>query len=81
MSKPLELIKVDDLTTCDSTAQMITKARNDGVVLDFDRFNATKPCPIGEKSACCKHCAMGPCRMKLQFLAGQENPRGHCVGS
>jgi len=65
MSKPLELIKVEDLTTCDSTAQMITKARNDGVVLDFDRFNATKPCPIGEKSACCKHCAMGPCRMNV----------------
>ncbi len=65
MAKPLELIKVEDLTTCDSTAQMITKARNDGAVLDFDRFHATKPCPIGENSACCKNCAMGPCRMNV----------------
>jgi carbon-monoxide dehydrogenase catalytic subunit len=65
MAKPLELIKVEDLTICESTAQMITKARQDGVVLDVDRFHATKPCPIGEKAACCKHCAMGPCRMNV----------------
>jgi carbon-monoxide dehydrogenase catalytic subunit len=65
MAKPLELINVKDLTICESTAQMITKARNDGVELFFDRIQATKPCPIGEKSACCKHCAMGPCRMNV----------------
>jgi len=65
MAKPLELIKVEDLTICDSTAQMITKARNDGVELFFDRANAMKACPIGEQSACCKHCAMGPCRMNV----------------
>lgn len=63
MAKPLELIKVEDLTICESTAQMITKARNDGVELFFDRANAMKACPIGEQSACCKHCSMGPCRM------------------
>ena len=43
MAKPLELIKVEDLTTCDSTAQMITKARNDGAVLDFDRLVKNQP--------------------------------------
>lgn len=65
MSKTLELIKPEDLTMCESTAQMITKARVDGVELFFDRAAAMKPCPIGEQSACCKHCAMGPCRMNV----------------
>ena len=65
MAKPLELINVEDLTICESTAQMITKARTDGVELLFDRANAMKACPIGEKSACCKHCSMGPCRMNV----------------
>lgn len=65
MAKPLELIKVEDLTICESTAQMITKARQDGVELFFDRANSVKPCPIGEQAACCKHCSMGPCRMNV----------------
>ena len=63
MAKLKELMKVEEITTCESTAQMITKARRDGVELFFDRANDMKPCPIGDKSACCKHCAMGPCRM------------------
>ncbi|MGB3224547.1 MAG: anaerobic carbon-monoxide dehydrogenase catalytic subunit [Desulforhopalus sp.] len=65
MAKPLELINVRDLTICESTGQMITKARKDGVELFFDRANAMKACPIGDKSACCKHCFMGPCRMNV----------------
>jgi anaerobic carbon-monoxide dehydrogenase catalytic subunit len=63
MAKIKELMKVEDLTICDSTAQMITKARKDGVELLFDRASEMKACPIGVLSACCKHCAMGPCRM------------------
>ncbi len=63
MAKLKELIKVEDITTCESTAQMISKARRDGVELFFDRANDMKACPIGAQSACCKHCAMGPCRM------------------
>lgn len=65
MAKVKELIKVEDLTTCDSTSEMITKARKDGVELFFDRAKEMKACPIGEKSACCKHCAMGPCRLNV----------------
>ena len=63
MAKIKELMKVEDLTTCESTAQMIKKARKDGVELLFDRANDMKPCPIGALSACCKHCSMGPCRL------------------
>ncbi len=65
MSKTTEPRKPEDLTMCESTAQMITKARKDGVELFFDRADAMKPCPIGESSACCKHCSMGPCRLNV----------------
>jgi carbon-monoxide dehydrogenase catalytic subunit len=52
-----------DFTICEATAQMIAKARRDGVEIAFDRAANMKPCPIGADSACCKHCAMGPCRL------------------
>ena len=29
----------------------------------FDRAISIKPCPIGADGGCCKHCAMGPCRL------------------
>jgi carbon-monoxide dehydrogenase catalytic subunit len=64
-TKPKEaaLPPVQDLTICDSTAKMLTKARQDGVITAFDRAAAMKPCPIGADAACCKHCFMGPCRL------------------
>ena len=52
-----------DFTICEATAQMIEKARKDGVETAFDRAANMKACPIGADSACCKHCAMGPCRL------------------
>ncbi len=42
---------------------MLDKARRDGVETAFDRALSMKPCPIGADSACCKNCAMGPCRL------------------
>jgi carbon-monoxide dehydrogenase catalytic subunit len=50
-------------TTCDATAQMLAKAERDGVETAFHRAANMKPCPIGGESACCKMCAMGPCRL------------------
>ena len=63
MAKPSKIIRPEDITTCETTQQMIHKARRDGVELFFDRAEAIKPCPIGASSACCKHCSMGPCRI------------------
>jgi carbon-monoxide dehydrogenase catalytic subunit len=51
------------LTGCEATEQMLNKARRDGVETVFDRAANMKACPIGADSACCKHCAMGPCRL------------------
>jgi carbon-monoxide dehydrogenase catalytic subunit len=63
VAKKVKIIPASDLTTCDSTKQMLEKARHDGVETAFDRAVNMKACPIGEKSACCKHCFMGPCRL------------------
>jgi carbon-monoxide dehydrogenase catalytic subunit len=52
-----------DVTICENTAQMLEKAKRDGVETAFDRAANMKACPIGADSACCKHCAMGPCRL------------------
>lgn len=54
---------IKDWTICEATTQMLEKARRDGVETAFDRAANMKACPIGEKSACCKHCFMGPCRL------------------
>jgi len=59
-------IDVSDLTSCQATAQMLIKARRDGVETAFDRAIHMKPCPIGADSACCKHCSMGPCRLNTK---------------
>lgn len=62
---------VKDLTICDATAQMIEKARRDGVETAFDRAMTMKACPIGAESACCKHCFMGPCRLNSKDPYGK----------
>ena len=36
----------------------------------FDRASNIKPCPIGAEGACCKHCAMGPCRLVGKTTVG-----------
>ncbi|MCP3901940.1 MAG: carbon monoxide dehydrogenase, partial [Desulfobacteraceae bacterium] len=66
MAKDIQIqkqVKASDRTMCDATAQMLEKARKDGVIIDLDRGYDMKPCPIGAVSACCKHCYMGPCRL------------------
>lgn len=63
---PKKEVNVRDWTTCEATAQMLEKAHKDGVQTAFDRAAEIKPCPIGAKSACCKHCAMGPCRLNAK---------------
>jgi carbon-monoxide dehydrogenase catalytic subunit len=57
----------EEVTICESTTQMLRKARRDGVETAFDRAANMRACPIGEKSACCKHCAMGPCRLNAKY--------------
>jgi carbon-monoxide dehydrogenase catalytic subunit len=59
-------IDISAVTSCDATAQMLKKARRDGVETAFDRAANMRACPIGADSACCKHCFMGPCRLNAK---------------
>ncbi|MBT8351841.1 MAG: carbon monoxide dehydrogenase, partial [Deltaproteobacteria bacterium] len=70
---------ISDWTNCKSTAQMLEKARVDQVDTAFDRAAGMKPCPIGAKSACCKHCAMGPCRLNSRDPYAKEGVCGATV--
>jgi carbon-monoxide dehydrogenase catalytic subunit len=50
--------------TVDPAAQELLEiAREVGIETSFDRAEKVKPCPIGSDGACCKICAMGPCRL------------------
>ena len=72
-------INIRDLTTCDATSQMLEKAKRDGVETAFDRAVSMKACPIGADSACCKHCAMGPCRLNAKDPYGKVGVCGATI--
>jgi carbon-monoxide dehydrogenase catalytic subunit len=72
-------IDINEVTTCDATAQMLIKARKDGVETAFDRAATMKACPIGADSACCKHCAMGPCRLNAKDPYGKVGVCGATI--
>ncbi|MGD9261018.1 MAG: anaerobic carbon-monoxide dehydrogenase catalytic subunit [Desulfobacterales bacterium] len=76
---PKKEINIRDLTTCDATAQMLEKAKRDGVETAFDRAVSMKACPIGADSACCKHCAMGPCRLNAKDPYGKVGVCGATI--
>ena len=54
-----------------ATIKMIQKAQADGCETIFDRADSMKPCPIGSEGSCCKHCAMGPCRVPAPKKKGE----------
>jgi carbon-monoxide dehydrogenase catalytic subunit len=49
---------------------MLEVAHEKGIETAFDRAEKVKPCPIGAEGACCKICAMGPCRLVGKVKAG-----------
>jgi len=67
------------VSTCEATQQMLIKAKNDGVETAFDRALNMKACPIGKDSACCKHCAMGPCRLNARDPYGKVGVCGATI--
>jgi len=73
------LLNIKDVTSCDATAQMLRKAEKDGVETAFHRAASMKACPIGADSACCKHCAMGPCRLSSKDPYGKVGVCGATV--
>ena len=53
-----------------AVCEMLEVADFKGIVTAFQRAETMKPCPIGSKSACCKHCNMGPCRLVKEGQVG-----------
>ncbi|MGD8793046.1 MAG: anaerobic carbon-monoxide dehydrogenase catalytic subunit [Anaerolineae bacterium] len=53
-----------------AVAKMLEIAQEAGIETAFDRAEKVKPCPIGSDGACCKICAMGPCRLVGKVKAG-----------
>jgi anaerobic carbon-monoxide dehydrogenase catalytic subunit len=78
-AKEKQALNIRDVTICDATAQMLAKAEKDGVETAFHRAAAMKPCPIGAESACCKHCAMGPCRLVTKDPYGKVGVCGATI--
>ena len=74
-----ESLNVKEVTTCEATQQMLKKAEKDGVETAFHRAASMKACPIGAQSACCKHCAMGPCRLNAKDPYGKVGVCGATV--
>ena len=46
----------------EASQQAVEWTRQHNIETCFDRAEVMKPCPIGDKGACCKVCHMGPCR-------------------
>lgn len=55
-----------------SAIEMLEIAEREGISTVFERSRAIRPCSTGADGACCKLCAMGPCR-----LIG-KNDKGVC---
>lgn len=53
-----------------AVCEMLEACEEQGISTAFDRAEQMKPCPIGVKGACCKHCAMGPCRLTKEGAVG-----------
>jgi carbon-monoxide dehydrogenase catalytic subunit len=68
-----------EVTICETTQQMLIKAKKDGVETAFDRALNMKACPIGADSACCKHCSMGPCRLNAKDPYGKVGVCGATI--
>lgn len=64
---------VQEVTFEIGAQELLTKARNEGIVTAFDRASAMEPrCGFGLAGICCRQCLEGPCRIT------PRTPRGIC---
>ncbi|MCK4910855.1 MAG: anaerobic carbon-monoxide dehydrogenase catalytic subunit [Thermodesulfovibrionales bacterium] len=62
MSKDINIYRERAKHADEASQQAIEWTRQHNIETCFDRAEQMKPCPIGDKGACCKNCHMGPCR-------------------
>ncbi len=63
MSEDTRKDQVEEVSIDPTALEMLEVATQAGIETVFDRSLTMKPCPIGAEGACCKMCAMGPCRI------------------
>lgn len=72
---------VEARSACPATIKMLKKAESEGISTAFARSEQLKPCPIGAEGACCRLCAMGPCRVVTPKGKEPKDVRGVCGAS
>jgi carbon-monoxide dehydrogenase catalytic subunit len=60
----------DRAVSCDSAVCEVLSSCEGVVETAFDRASSMRACNIGAESGCCKHCAMGPCRLVGKHTRG-----------
>ncbi|MBI5231108.1 MAG: anaerobic carbon-monoxide dehydrogenase catalytic subunit [Coriobacteriales bacterium] len=75
MTDDTKTIDINAVSIDPTAAEMLEIAIAEEIPTVFSRAAAMKPCPIGAEGACCKLCAMGPCRISGK---DKEFKRGVC---
>jgi carbon-monoxide dehydrogenase catalytic subunit len=63
MSEETKGLGPDEVSIDPTAAEMLRIAAECEIVTVFERAQAITPCSTGKSGACCKLCAMGPCRL------------------
>ncbi|MEJ2690703.1 MAG: anaerobic carbon-monoxide dehydrogenase catalytic subunit [Deltaproteobacteria bacterium] len=72
---------MSDFTVCSDGQKMLEKARRDGVVTVWERYEGQDPhCNFCIQGLSCRNCAMGPCRIS-NTPEGDKHRQGVCGAS
>ena len=70
-----EIEDFGELTSCEASIEMLKLAAEEGQETAFTRVARQKGCAFGDAGACCRICAMGPCRINPKK---PDESRGVC---
>jgi anaerobic carbon-monoxide dehydrogenase catalytic subunit len=69
------MAEFEEMSACETTLEMLRKAKEDEQETAFDRVQQQKGCAFGEAGSCCRICNMGPCRINPKK---PDESRGVC---
>jgi carbon-monoxide dehydrogenase catalytic subunit len=69
------MAEIEEMSACETTLEMLRKAKEDEQETAFDRVQQQKGCAFGEAGSCCRICNMGPCRINPKK---PDESRGVC---
>ena len=62
--------EIQEMSIDPAAQEMLVRAEELGLTTAFSRADEMAPCNIGAAGMCCKHCAMGPCRLTKEGSVG-----------